>query len=420
VVIYSGNANSAAFAALVANGATSQTKAYATLAGDGDVCTSSALNLFYRVVPSVTVTLGNASGANVSKTYDGTGVTLGFGVTGTIDGDSASTVNMTGGNLSSSLPLTAGQALHAGNYTISQGNATFTASSNYAVSVANGSIVIVPANLTVTAQGGTKVYDGKTSSNSTATVCGTVAGDSFTAASLAEAYTSIHALGTGNSTLNVAASLTNASFANSTAGSHITDYNVTYVTAAATITPRPLNVTATSDTKVFDGTASSSKTMTVCGTIAGDSFSGSALTQVYASPAAAGTNNSILLPAAPLSNASFASSTAGSWISDYSITYTAALGTIVPTSGSGSPVVILPPTQVDGLASGNVVALGSWLNSGGQQQNLPAGLSLNDNVLHLMFTTSSTGQPLVQASWTAFNGNYSGTINLPVNTNPAP
>jgi hypothetical protein len=35
-----------------------------------------------------------------------------------------------------------------------------------------------------------------------------------------------------------------------------------------------------------------------------------------------------------------------------------------------------------------------------------------------MFTTSSTGQPLVQASWTFFNANYSGTINLPVNTDP--
>jgi hypothetical protein len=324
VVIYSGNANSAAYAPLVTNGAISQTKAYATLAGEGDVDASSALNLFYRVVPTIAVTLGNSAGANVSKVYDGMGVAIGYAATGGIDGDTI-ILTMTG-NLSSSAPLTAGQALHAADYTISQGNATFTADHNYAVSVANGSIVI---------------------------------------------------------------------------------------------TPKTLTVTATSDTKVFDGTVSSSKRLTIDGLITGDTLTDGSYAQVFASAAPVGTNNSILLPGPPLTDGSFAASTAGSLISDYAITYTAALGTIVPSSGSGggSPAAILPPAQVDGLASANVLALGSWLNSGGLQQNVPAGLTLNDNVLHLMFTTSSTGQPLIQASWAFFNADYSGTINLPVGTN---
>jgi hypothetical protein len=110
---------------------------------------------------------------------------------------------------------------------------------------------------------------------------------------------------------------------------------------------------------------------------------------------------------------------AGSWISDYSVTYVAALGTILPTNG-GVTAVVVPTAQAGGLASADVLSLGSWLNSGGQQQNLPAGLALNDNVLHLMFTTGSNGQPLIQASWAAFNSNYGGTINLPVNTNASP
>jgi hypothetical protein len=84
--------------------------------------------------------------------------------------------------------------------------------------------------------------------------------------------------------------------------------------------------------------------MTVCGTIAGDSFGTSALGEVFVSAAVAGTNNSILLP---------------------------------------------------------------------------PGLAMNDNVLHLMFSTSN-GQPIIQASWAAFNSNYGGTINLPANTNPSP
>jgi hypothetical protein len=430
VVIYSGNANSAAYAALVANGATSQTKTYATLAGQGDVNASSALNLFYRVVPSLTVTLGNAAGANVAKTYDGVGVALGYNVTGMIDGDSPSSVAMTG-NLAASAPLTNGQATHAGNYTISQGDATFTSGSHYAVSVANGSIVIAPRALTVTATTDTRTYDGTTASTVLATVTGNIAGDSFTNASLAEVFNSSHALGTNGSTLNVAGPLTNASLVTRhgcgglscaetprTVSSYITDYNVTYVTAQGTITPKALTVTATSDTKVFDGSTSSNATMTVCGTIAGDSFRSSALGEVFASAAVAGANNSILLPAAPLGNASFATSTAGSWISDYSITYVAALGTILPTNG-GSTAVVVPTSQSGGLASADVVSLGSWLNSGGQQQNLPPGLAMNDNVLHLMFTTNN-GQPVIQASWAAFNSSYSGTINLPADTNPSP
>jgi hypothetical protein len=165
--------------------------------------------------------------------------------------------------------------------------------------------------------------------------------------------------------------------------------------------------------------------MTVSGNIAGDTFTNGALTQVFASPDPAGTNNSLLIPAAPFSNASFAGSTAGSWITDYAITYTAAAGTIQPASSSGgtavTPVVPVPPGQVNGLMSGNALALGVWLNSGGQQQNIPAGLVLNDNILHLFFSTGAGGQPVVQASWEFFNANFSGTINLPVNVSaPGP
>jgi len=357
VVIYSGNANSSSFAALVTNGATSQNKDYATLANGGDVNHAAALNLFYRVVPTLAVTLGNATGASVTKTYDGVGVTPGYGFTGLIDGDSASSLTMTGGGFSSSLPLSAGRALHAGTYTISQGTATFSASYNYAVSVTNGTIVINQAPLSVTATSATKSYDGTTSTTALSTVSGAIAGDTFTAASLAE---------------------------------------------------------------------------------------------VYASSAALGINNSVLLPAGPLTNASFATSAAGSWISDYAITYTAALGTILsppptpaptpapsgpgttttttpavtaasfaPTSASVSPTTTANPT--DGLASSAVLSLGSWLNSGGSQQNMPAAIALNEDLMHLLFTQTSGGQPLIQASWAFFNPNVSGTINLPVNlANPAP
>ena len=78
-----------------------------------------------------------------------------------------------------------------------------------------------------------------------------------------------------------------------------------------------------------------------------------------------------------------------------------------------SPTAIASP--IDGLSSSAVLSLGGWLNSGGSQQNMPASIALNDDLMHLLFTQTSGGQPLIQASWSFFNPNFAGTINLPVN-----
>ena len=82
---------------------------------------------------------------------------------------------------------------------------------------------------------------------------------------------------------------------------------------------------------------------------------------------------------------------------------------MVTTTNTTQTIIVLPPNQLDGTANSTVAALGSWLNSGGQQQNMPSRpVTQNDNVLPLMFTTSSTGQPLVQASWAFFSTGFSG------------
>jgi filamentous hemagglutinin family protein len=395
VVIYSGNANSATLAALVANGATSQTKAYATLAGAGAACSSSALNLFYRVAPSLSVTLGNATGANVGKTYDGVGVALGYAVSGFIDGDNASSFNVMG-NLGSSLPLDNGQALHAGNYTVSQGNAIFAAAHNYAVCVSNGTIVISAKALTVTAQSVSKEYDGTVGANGMVTVCGTIAGDSFSASCLTQAFGSSHALGIGNSSLNIASALTNTSFASSPAGSYITDYDVSYVTAPGTITPKALTVTAQSDTKVYDGTNASNLTVVVCGTIAGDSFSNAALAQVYDTIHA---GNATLNIGAALADVSC--STAGSLITDYSINYSTANGTITPrgltvtaqsaskvydgTKGSNATAVVCGTAAGDSFTSTSLAQIYDTTHAGNATLNIASALTNGS------FANGSTG-----------------------------
>ena len=64
---------------------------------------------------------------------------------------------------------------------------------------------------------------------------------------LTQAFTSKNVLGTDGSTLEVTGYTVND-------GNGGNDYTVTLDTAAGTITPAALTITATSDTKVYDGT----------------------------------------------------------------------------------------------------------------------------------------------------------------------
>ncbi|WP_181464959.1 hypothetical protein, partial [Herbaspirillum rubrisubalbicans] len=87
VVIYSGNANTQNLSGLVANGSTSQNKGYASnvSSASGVVDATKALNVFYRVSPTLT---GCASASN--KVYDTTNLAwVLVGTGGFIDGDTA-------------------------------------------------------------------------------------------------------------------------------------------------------------------------------------------------------------------------------------------------------------------------------------------------------------------------------------------
>src|SRR5262249_735028 len=146
---------------------------------------------------------------------------------------------------------------------------------------------------------------------------GNIAGDSFNTSSLVQVFNSSHALGTNGSTLNVARPLSNGSFAShgdservgtakTAGGSSIPDYNVTTVTPQGPITPTPLTVKANTDSKICDGTTSSTVLATVTGNIGGDTFTNASLTQVFNSSHALGANGSTLNVAQAFSNGSFA------------------------------------------------------------------------------------------------------------------
>ena len=128
------------------------------------------------------------------------------------------------------------------------------------------------------------MYDGTTSSSQVPTL-GTLFG-SDTVTGLAQAFASKDVPGSGGRTLNVTAYTIND-------GNGGKDYTVTTHIAAGTITPAALTITATSDTKVYNGTTSSSQLPTLGRLFGGDTVTG--LSQAFASKDVLGAGGSTLM-----------------------------------------------------------------------------------------------------------------------------
>ncbi|MET3650680.1 autotransporter-associated beta strand repeat-containing protein [Dyella japonica] len=285
----------------------------------------------------------------VSKVYDGTtnitGLTVGLsgelsGDTVTVGGDGAFNTTHAGNNIGYTVNnITLGGA-DAGNYYLSSNALTGT----------NGTIT--PKAVTVTASTDTKVYDGTTASNVAVTnITGMLSGDNLTG--LFQSYNSSHVLGADGSLLVVNGT---GAGVNGNHGSLLSDYAVTYVDNTGTITPASVTVTASADTKVFDGTTASSAAVTnITGLVGGDTLTG--LTQVYNNSHVLGTNGSTLL--VDSSHAGVAG-TAGSALSDYAISYVNNTGTITPASvtvTATSSTKVFDGTTVSGDAVTNITGL---------------------------------------------------------------
>jgi hypothetical protein len=192
--------------------------------------------------------------------------------------------------------------------------------SDYAISYINTAGTITPVAVTVTASTDTKVFDGTTASHAAVTnITGLLSGDHLTG--LTQSYNNSHVLGADGSTL-----LVNSSRAGVTGnvGSMLSDYAISYVTSTGTITPAPVTVTASGDTKVYDGTTASTRPVTnISGLVAGDTLTG--LTQSYNSSQALGANGSILFVDG--SGVGLRSGN-GNALSDYAISYVTSSGTI--------------------------------------------------------------------------------------------
>jgi filamentous hemagglutinin family protein len=168
-----------------------------------------------------------------------------------------------GGALSGALTTSATTASNAGNYDIARGS--LSASSNYALTFADGTLAITARPITVTADNLSRVY-GNANPVLTYTVGGNglVNGDSLTGALITSATTAsnVGSYAIGEGTLAASA-----------------NYRLTFDAGALSITARPISITANSLSRVY-GDANPVLTYTVGGDglVNGDSLTGALAT----------------------------------------------------------------------------------------------------------------------------------------------
>jgi hypothetical protein len=188
------------------------------------------------------------------------------------------------GDVASSLALTSVTCAvnptprNAGTYPITcSGPATTTATDGVSYNVSYndgtvhtaGALTITPLSITVAAVSDTKTYDGTTTSTKSPTVTPALAaGDT---ANFTQAFDSRNA---GARTLTPSGAVND--------GNGGQNYVVTFLPAGGTITPAPLTITATMNSKVIDGNTSAAAVPTVTVLIAPDTVTG--LAETYDNP----------------------------------------------------------------------------------------------------------------------------------------
>ena len=207
--------------------------------------------LLRTFLKAVSVTLNDTG-----KTYDGgTGVTSGYGI------------SVPGAVLNGTLAVAA-SSKNAGSYSTANGTLNFSGlysgQDGYDISYAGNSFTIGKANLTVTAQQTSKVYDGTTAAAGTAIAAGGAqlyGGDNLAGGAFVFADKNA---GNGNKTVRVSGVTVND-------GNGGNNYNVIYAdNTTSTITPASLVVTASGINKVYDGLINAGVTYTANGVIGSD------------------------------------------------------------------------------------------------------------------------------------------------------
>ncbi len=161
---------------------------------------------------------------------------------------------------------------HAGTYAIQATGQTGSQLQGYALDV-SGALTVTPAPLTISAVTDTRIYSGTNASAGTPTLTSGTLFGSDTLTGLAQTFTD----GNVGPTKGITVSAYTVHDGNSG-----NDYAVSTVGATGAITPAPLTITATANTKTYDGTLLAAALPSVSGLVNGETLSN--LSEVYANP----------------------------------------------------------------------------------------------------------------------------------------
>ena len=182
---------------------------------------------------TITLAALTISAVTDGKTYDGTTTSAASPAVGTLYGTDSVVATQAFG--SKDVLGTDGSTLAVVSYTVSDGNG----GADYLVSTTAAAGTITPAALTISAVTDGKTYDGTMASAASPAV-GMLYGTDTVVAT--QAFGSKHVLGTDGSTLSVASYTVSD-------GNGGADYLVSTTTAAGTITPAALTISAVTDSK---------------------------------------------------------------------------------------------------------------------------------------------------------------------------
>jgi gliding motility-associated-like protein len=242
---------------------------------------------------ALTITANNAS-----KTYGAVASLSQFTATGLLNSDAVSAVTLT----STGSPATAA----VGTYPITASSATGTGLTNYTITYNNGTLIVNPAALTITANNASKTY-GAVASLSQFTATGLLNSDAVSTVNLSS---------TGSPA--TAAVGTYPITASSATGTGLSNYTITYNNGTLTVNPAALTITANNASKNYGAVANLSQ-FTATGLLNSDVVSTVNLSSTGSvATAAVGTY--------PIT----ASSATGTGLSNYTITYNNGTLTVNP------------------------------------------------------------------------------------------
>ncbi|MFC7331871.1 MBG domain-containing protein [Rhodocista pekingensis] len=334
----------------------------ATLGGSGASYSGGLYQFAYDGTLTITPAALTITASGVTKTYGNSVNVTGYTTSGLVTGDSIDGVTLlpSGGT---------GTAANAGSYTISASGATGTGLSNYSITYVNGTLVVAPAALTITANGATKTY-GNSINLTGFTSNGLINGDSISAVSLTS---------TGAGTAANAGS--HEISASGATGTGLSNYSITYATGTLVVNPAPLTITASGATKTY-GTSAGLTGFTSNGLINGDTVTAVTLTSGGAGTAATVGSYSIV-----------GSNATGTGLSNYSITY--ANGTLT-----------VNPAALTITASGATKTYGASAGLTGFTSN---GLVNGDTVTAVTLTSGGAGTAATVGSYSIVGSNATGT-----------